>query len=86
MGFVFDPLQGESFHEHPVRRVSANPASAKEGSLIINTTDGGMKIFYGGVWQTLHTLTSAALTFFLQEDGTSFFLLEDGVSKLAKES
>lgn len=62
---------------------ASDPASASDGDLFINTTDAGYKVYYSGSWQTLHTLTTAALSYFLQEDGTSFFLQEDGVSKLA---
>ena len=64
-------------HEHPIRLVSSDPASAKEGSFIINTTDDGYKVYYGGTWQTLHTLTPATASFLLLEDGFSI-LLEDG--------
>lgn len=62
---------------------SGDPASASEGDLFINTTDNGYKVYYSGTWQTLHTLTAAALSYFLQEDGSSRFLLEDGTSILA---
>lgn len=83
MGYVYDYLKGDMLHEHPIRLVSSDPASAKEGSLIINTTDDGMKVYYGGSWQTLHTLTPATPSFLLLEDGF-FLLLEDG-SKLILE-
>lgn len=60
MGFVFDALKGNMFHDHPVELVTSDPASAEEGARIINTTDHGYKVYYGGVWQTLHTLTPAS--------------------------
>lgn len=60
MAYVFDYIKGDLFHEHPIKQVSSDPASAKEGSLIINTSDNGMKVYYGGTWQTLHTLTPAS--------------------------
>lgn len=62
---------------------ASDPASASEGDLFINTSDHGYKVYYGGTWQTLHTLTAAALSYFLQEDGTSKFVLEDGTGFLA---
>lgn len=83
MGYVNDAFVGDLFHEHPIKQVTSDPASAKEGSLIVNTSTNEMKIYYSGSWQVLHTLTAAALSFFLQEDGSSFFLQEDGTSKLA---
>lgn len=62
---------------------ASDPATAEEGQLFINTTDNGYKVYYGGTWQTLHTLTSATLLYWLQEDGTSGWLLEDGSSRFA---
>ncbi len=85
MPYVFDKFVGDLFHEHPIKQVTSDPASAKEGSLIINTADNGMKVYYGGTWQTLHTLTPAAALFLLLEDGFDF-LQEDGSSKLQLES
>ena len=64
-------------HEHPIRLVNGEPASAKEGALIIDTSDDGMKVYYGGSWQLLHTLTPSAPSFLLLEDGF-YLLLEDG--------
>lgn len=58
-----------------------DPATAEEGQLFINTTDDGYKVYYGGAWQTLHTLTPATASYWLQEDGSSFWLQEDGTSK-----
>lgn len=60
---------------------ASEPSSPVEGQLFINTTDNGYKVYYGGTWQTLHTLTAGTSSYWLQEDGTSFFLQEDGVSK-----
>ena len=34
---------------------SSDPSSASPGDLFINTSDNGMKVYYGGNWQTLHT-------------------------------
>lgn len=57
---------------------ASDPSSASDGDLFINTTDNGYKVYYSGSWQTLHTLTAAALSYFLQEDGASKIVLEDG--------
>jgi len=84
MAYVYDYLKGDMMHEHPIRLVTSDPASAKEGSLIINTTSHEMKVYYFSSWQTLHTL-AASFSYFLQEDGSSRFLQEDGSSLLALE-
>lgn len=85
MGLVIDKILGDALmHSHPLDSVSSDPASATEGSIILNTTDDTIKIYYAGSWQTLHTLTAAAATFLLLEDG-SFFLQEDGSSKIQLE-
>lgn len=83
MAYVYDYLKGDMMHEHPIKTGASDPASAKEGSLFINTTTDDMKVYYGGAWQTLHTLTPATPSFLLLEDGF-FLLLEDG-SKLILE-
>jgi hypothetical protein len=54
--------------------VSEDPASADTGTLILNTTDHKVKIYYDSKWQVLHTLTITALLletgyFMLQETG-----------------
>lgn len=84
MGLVIDYILGDALmHSHPLDSVSSDPASATEGSIILNTTDHTIKIYYSGSWQTLHTLTSGA-SYLLLEDG-SFFLQEDGSSKILLE-
>lgn len=83
MSYVYDYLKGDMLHEHPIRIVSSEPASAKEGSLIIDSSDNGMKVYYGGTWQLLHTLTFTSTPALLLEDGF-YILLEDG-SKLLLE-
>jgi hypothetical protein len=85
MGYVYDAFKGDLFHEHALRQVAADPASAKEGALIINTSSSEIKVYYGGTWQVIATLNPASLSYFLQEDGTSRFLQEDGTSLLAIE-
>ena len=78
MGIVIDKLLGDALmHSHPIETVSADPASAAEGSLILNTSDDKIKIYYAGSWQTLHTLTPAA-DYFLKLESGDFFLLENG--------
>lgn len=77
MAYVYDYLKGDMMHEHPIKVVGSEPASAKEGSLIIDTSDDGMKVYYGGSWQLLHTLVAATPSFLLLETG-DFILLEDG--------
>ena len=83
MAYAFNPFTKKLDFYGAVPTGSSDPASASEGDLFINTTDNGYKVYYSGSWQTLHTLTAAALSYFLQEDGSSRFLLEDGTSLLA---
>lgn len=60
MSLVIDYILGDALmHSHPLDSVSSDPASASEGSIILNTTDHTIKIYYSGSWQTLHTLTAA---------------------------
>lgn len=85
MGLVIDKILGDALmHSHPLDSVSSDPASGTTGQLILNTTDHTIKTYYGGTWQTLHTLTAASATFLLLEDGFSF-LQEDGSSKIQLE-
>lgn len=72
--FVTDPL---------IEIGGTNPINPSEGQLFINSGSNDMLIYYGGQWQTLHTLTGATLYFILNEDGT-LLLKEDG-GKLALE-
>ena len=61
------------------------PSSPIDGKTIwINTVTSEMRLWYGGAWQLLHTLTPATLSYLLLEDGSSI-LLEDGF-KLALEN
>lgn len=61
--------------------LASAPSSPQEGWTYINSGDNGYYIYYAGSWQLLHTLTPAAASYRLLEDGSSFRLLEDGVSK-----
>lgn len=55
---VLEQSTGQWFlHYHPLKLVSSDPASAKEGMVIVNTSSNQMKIYYSGSWQVLHTLT-----------------------------
>jgi len=66
MGVVIDKILGEPLlHEHPVRLVSSDPATAKEGTQIFNTSDNALKIYYGGYWWTITDISS-----FVIEDET----------------
>lgn len=69
---------------------STAPATAKEGNTYVNSVDNGYYIYYGGTWQSLHTLTPAELYELLQETGgTDSILLESdsgGTDFLALEA
>lgn len=77
MAYKFNPFSKRLDFYGAIPTGASDPASASDGDLFINTTDDGMKVYYGGVWQTLHTLTAATPSFLLLEDGFSL-LLEDG--------
>lgn len=62
MSRIVDPVFNLKFgpmvmHSHTLDTVTSDPASADEGSIILNTTDYTIKVYYAGSWQTLHTLT-----------------------------
>jgi hypothetical protein len=76
MGVVIDKILGEPLlHEHPVRNVSSDPASAKSGSLILNITEAKVKIYYFGQWWIIADLTTQML---LDESGSPL-LTEDNL-------
>lgn len=83
MAYKFNPFSKRLDFYGAIPTGASDPSSASNGDLFINTTDAGYKVYYDGTWQTLHTLTVAALSYFLQEDGTSKFVLEDGTGFLA---
>lgn len=62
--------------------VASNPASADEGTLILNTSNNSIYVYYLGEWRLLHTLTIAD-EFLLLENG-DFILLENG-DKIIKD-
>lgn len=43
-------------HQHRIKLVTSDPESAKQGSLIINTVDKQLKIYFLGGWYTLKQL------------------------------
>ena len=55
--------------------VTEDPATSTNGTLILNTTDYKVKIWFDSRWQTLHTLTIQVKI--LMETG-EFLLLETG--------
>lgn len=85
MAYKLNPFSKKLDFYGAVPTGASDPASAFEGELFINTADDGFKVYYGGSWQTLHTLTPGVASFLLLEDGFSF-LQEDGTSKLQLES
>lgn len=56
--------------------VSSNPASATEGTLILNSSTNSIYVYYSGDWRLLHTITIAD-DFLLLENG-DYILLENG--------
>lgn len=80
--FAFETPSGGTSAQIVIQTGAVDPTTPEEGQLFINTTDNGYKVYYGGSWQTLHTLTTASPSYLLQEDGSSFVLQEDGVSKV----
>ena len=81
MAFVIDKLKGGMIHEHAIRNVTSDPATAKDGATILNTADSTIKVFYDGTWYTLHTLS---IPDNILLEGLDFVLLESG-DKVLKE-
>ena len=77
---VFDYYKASTFKGV----LAAAPSSPEEGWTYVDSGDDGYYIYYGGSWQLLHTLTPAALSFLLLEDG--FYLLKEDSDKLALEA
>lgn len=74
MGVVIDKILGEPLlHEHPVRLVSSDPATAKEGTQIYNTSEQTLKIFYGGYWWAISDFSS----FMIQDETGQALRTED---------
>jgi hypothetical protein len=69
MGIVIDKILGQALlHEHPVRNTTTDPTTAKSGTLILNTTDYKVKIFFLNAWFVLADLS---LQLLLDETGTN---------------
>lgn len=88
MTFKYNPLIGDGFcyFEKSFQGVLGSaPSNPQEGWTYINSGNSGYYIYYGGIWQLLHTLSAASLSFLLQEIG-DFILQEDSVSKIAQEA
>lgn len=60
MAYTLNPFTKKLDFYGAVPTGSSDPASASEGDLFINTADNGYKVYYGGTWQTLHTLTPSS--------------------------
>jgi hypothetical protein len=75
MSIVIDKILGQPLsHDHPVKNVSSDPASAKSGSLILNTTEAKVKIYYFGQWWIIADLTTQML---LDENGSPLLTEDD---------
>lgn len=59
-----------------VNLVASDPASAAEGDMIYNTTDGALKVYYNGAWVTIGSGTSDTATFDFMDD-TDFLFMDD---------
>lgn len=75
MGLVIDSLKGLLDHNH-IEVVASDPIAAEDGEMIINESDNGLKIWYGGAWQTIFVLSGYEFQLLL-EDG-DIFITEDG--------
>lgn len=77
MGYRINPFTSKfDYSKNTPRLVNADPASGKDGDLILNEMTGEMKEWFGGSWQLLHTLTDSR-SYMLKEDG-DFMLTESG--------
>lgn len=48
--------RGGSGQDDILEPVETDPSSPAEGEMAFNSTDKAVKIYYDGVWYTLHTL------------------------------
>lgn len=74
MSYKFNPLVEDEldYYEHGALTVTSDPASASVGDIILNTTDGKMKIWYDSTWQELHSFSVEDTI--LLENGDNFLL------------
>jgi len=64
---------------YPLIYVTANPASAEEGTLILNTSAHSVYVWYSGDWRLLHTIT-IAIEYLLTEDDN--FIVQEAGDKI----
>lgn len=62
MAYKFNPFSKKLDFYGAIPTGSSDPASASEGDLFLNTSDDGMKVYYSGSWQVLHTLNPGVAT------------------------
>ena len=62
MAYKINPFSKKLDFYSAVEQVASTPTSGFEGQLITDTSTNEMKIYYGGTWQTLHTLTPGVAT------------------------
>ena len=80
MGIVVDKILGSVLnHEHSTRIVSSDPSSAKEGTIIYNSSEKKIKIYMESTWHNLHTLTIPDKRLLQSGD---YVLLESGDRRL----
>ena len=75
MSYKWNPFTSKlDFFRRAIRSLLAAPSTPHEGEMYENALDDIVYIYYGGVWQVLHTLTSYSI---LMEDGDNL-LQENG--------
>jgi acyl-CoA synthetase (AMP-forming)/AMP-acid ligase II len=69
----FDVLMGDIRERDMaiVQTGASEPSTPSEGELFINTGSNVMKVYYNGIWETLHTFASS---FLLMETGFDILL------------
>ncbi len=82
-GFVINPFTGILDADSSTIVASADPASASNGTWLINTTTGLLKIYYASAWHTIFTFPSIADNLLLQTGDS--LLLNDGSDLLLSE-
>ena len=80
MAYKFNPFTSNFDIDNSTIVAASDPASAAEGTFLINTTSGTLKIYYAGAWHIIFTFPSVADELLLETG--DIVLLETGDSVL----
>lgn len=63
MSFKFNPFTGDfDYYENSFKGVlSSEPSSPSNGWFYINSTNNTLYVYYAGIWQALHVLSTPTI-------------------------